>query len=206
MEGGGALVGDPLADDIGLAGVQIGLDLLRAEIAAGVVSPVKLAGVLLGLSLLAEAVIGRALGYQQMGVFAVQAPPLRLDVGAHRAAHVGAFVVIQAALGHGAVDDIGGAFHQTALVGILNAQDERAVIVPGDEPGIQGGAQVAHVHVAGGGGGEPGADAALGDAGLHLVKESLIDFHKMVPPLEIYTITHLALWPLRRRMSRKCEP
>lgn len=32
------LVGDALADDIGLAGVQVGLDFLRAQVAAGIVT------------------------------------------------------------------------------------------------------------------------------------------------------------------------
>lgn len=76
----------------------------------------------------------------------------------------------QAALRHGAVDDVRGALHQAALVGILNAEDELAAAVAGDEPGVQGGAEVAHVHVAGGGGGEAGTDAVLGDAGLHILK------------------------------------
>ena len=34
----------------------------------------------------------------------------------------------------------------------------------GDEPGVQGGAQIAHVHIARGGGGEPGAHLPVGDA------------------------------------------
>ena len=55
-------------------------------------------------------------------------------------------------------------------VGILNAEDELAAAVAGDQPGVEGGAEVAHVHVARGGGGEAGADAVLGDAGFHLLK------------------------------------
>ena len=54
------------------------------------------------------------------------------------------------ALGQGAVNYLCGALHLAGLVGVLNAQDERALAVPGDEPGVQGGAQVAHVHIAGG--------------------------------------------------------
>ena len=56
VEGGGALMGDPLADDIGLSGGQIGGDLLGAQIPAGIFRPVKVPGILLGLRLLTEAV------------------------------------------------------------------------------------------------------------------------------------------------------
>ena len=111
-----------------------------------------------------------ALLHQQLGVLAVQRPALGLDVGSHRAADVGALIPGQAALAQGGVDDLGGALHQAALVGILNAEDELAAAVAGDEPGVEGGAEVAHVHVARGGGGEAGADAVPGDAGFHLLK------------------------------------
>ena len=89
-----------------------------------------------------------ALLHQQLGVLAVQRPALGLDVGSHRAADVGALIPGQAALAQGGVDDLGGALHQAALVGILNAEDELAAAVAGDEPGVEGGAEVAHVHVA----------------------------------------------------------
>ena len=117
-----------------------------------------------------------------MGVLAVQIPPFRLDIGAHGAAHIGAFVMGQAALGHGAVDHVRGAFHQAALIGVLNAQDEGAVVVAGDEPGIQSGAQIAHVHVAGGRGGETGADRSLRNPRFHLFKKRLVECHENVPP------------------------
>ena len=58
MEGGGALVGDPLTDHVGLAGSQISGHFFLTQIPAGIVRPVKLAGVLLGFRLLAEAVVG----------------------------------------------------------------------------------------------------------------------------------------------------
>ena len=177
VEGGGPLVGDALADDVGLARVRPGLGLLRAHVPAGIVPPVKVTGILLGLALFAEAPVGRALGDQELCIAGIGVPPLRLDIGSHRAADVGTLVVGEAALGHGAVDDIRGALHLAGLVGILDAEDEGAVIVPGDEPGIEGGAQVANVHVAGGGGSEPGADLALGDACFHLLEVAGIDVH-----------------------------
>ena len=60
----------------------------------------------------------------------------------------------------------------TAYIEIPKKQgkSELAAAVAGDEPGVEGGAEVAHVHVARGGGGEAGADAVLGDAGFHLLK------------------------------------
>ena len=88
----------------------------------------------------------------------------------------------QAALGHGAVDHIRCTFHQAALVGVLNAEDEGAVVVAGDEPGIQSGAQIAHMHVAGGRGGETGADRSLRNPRFHLVKKRLVECHENVPP------------------------
>ena len=178
VEGGGALVGDPLTDHVGLAGGQIGGHLFLAQIPAGIVRPVKLAGVLLGFRLLAEAVVGCALFHQQLGVGQIQVPALGLDIGAGGAAHVRAFIVVQTALLHGAVDDVRRALHQTALVRVLDPEDEGAAGVAGDEPGVKRGAQVAHVHIAGGGGGEPGADLPLGDAGFHTLKKCLIQSHE----------------------------
>ena len=173
-EGGSPGRGNPLADDVGLPRVHPGLCLLRGQGAAGVGGPVPLAGILLALGLLAEAVVGVPPLHQKPGVPAVGVPALRLDVGGHRAAHVGALVMGQAALSHGAVDHVRGPLHQAALVRVLNAQDEGTAAVAGDEPGIQGGAQVAHVHVACGGGGEAGADSAPGNLGLHGLKIGVV--------------------------------
>ena len=85
--------------------------------------------------------------------------------------------MVQMALGQSAVNDLCGALHLTGLVGVLNAQDKCALVVPGDEPGVQGGAQIAHVHIAGGRGGESGADLPLGDLGLHLLKICHVQCH-----------------------------
>ena len=185
VEGGSALLGDLLADDIGHAGVQLGLDLLRAQ--AGAAAVVLVDGHALGHFLLlavlfvAEAAVGRTLLNEKLCVLAVEPLALGLDVGTCGAAHIGTFVVGQAALSHGLVDDVHGALHQAALVGVLNAQNEGALIVPGNEPGVEGSAQVAHVHIARGAGGEAGAHLSLGDPGFHLFKK----IHVVVPPLKI---------------------
>ena len=169
-EGGGPCMGDFLTDDIGLAGGQLGRNLLLGQAAAGVLSPVKISAVLLRLRFLAEAVIGVAFLHQQLGEFAIEPPALGLDIRPHRATHIGALVVGQSALGHGTVDELRGPLHLPSLVGVLQAEDELAAGFPGDEPGVQGGAEIAHVHVSGGRRGEPGADSPLGDLCLQLVK------------------------------------
>ena len=88
-----------------------------------------------------------------------------------------ALVVVQAALGQGAVNHLGGPFHLPGLIGVLDTEDEGALVVPGNEPGIQGGAQIAHVHIPRGGRGKPGADLPLGDLGLHLLKILHVQCH-----------------------------
>ena len=111
-----------------------------------------------------------ALFHQQLRVLLIQGPALGLHIGAHRAAHVRAFVMLQMALGHGLVDHIYRAFHQAALVRVLNAQDEFAVMVSCNQIGVEGGPQIAHMHIAGGRGGEAGTHLVFGDARLHFLK------------------------------------
>ena len=178
MEGGGPLGGDPLADDVGLAGLHPLQGLLQRHIAAGIGGPVELAGILLGLRLFAEAVVSAALFHQQAGVMAIGVPALGLDIGSHGAAHIGAFIVVQAALGHGAVDHVGSALHQAALVGILDSQDEGAAVVAGDQPGVQCRAQIAHMHIAGGRRREAGTHLSVGDFFLHLGK--IVHIHRHI--------------------------
>ena len=83
----------------------------------------------------------------------------------------------QTALGHCAVDHVRSALHQAALIGILNAKNKGSAAVAGNEPGIQRGAQVSHVHIAGGGGGEPCADFPLWNPGFHLLKKMGVKRH-----------------------------
>ena len=58
----------------------------------------------------------------------------------------------------GLVDDLHSPLYLTLLVGILDAQQEAAVIALCHQIGKQCGAQVSHVHIAGGAGGKTGAD------------------------------------------------
>ena len=177
---GGVTGGDLLTDDVGFPSGQLGVDLLLAQVAAVAVvfGHFALGGsgfpqlfqALLG----AEAAIGQALFHQQLGVFLIIGHPLGLDIGANGAAHVGAFVVVQVAALHGALDDGHSVLYLPLLVGILDAQDEFALVVAGDEVGVEGGAQVAHMHIAGGRGGKPSANLALGDACFHIFKPLII--------------------------------
>ena len=180
VEGRGALMRDALADDIGtaLGGETVGL--LAAHVAAGIVAPVKLAAVLLGLGLLAEAAVGVAALHQKLGVFLVERAALGLDVRGDGTADVRALVMLEVALGHGLVDHVHRALDQTALVGVLDAQDELALAVAGDEIRIERRAQVADVHVARGRGREARAHLAGRDAGFHIFKPAFI-FH-ILPP------------------------
>ena len=140
MERGGALLGDALADHVGLAGFHAAEGFLQRQVAAGVIGAVKAAGVLLGGALFAEAVVRAAFFHQQTGILAVGIPAFRLDIRSHGTAHIGALVVGEAALRHGAVDHIGGTLHQTTLIGVLNTQNERAALGAGDKPRVQSGA------------------------------------------------------------------
>ena len=77
----------------------------------------------------------------------------------------------KAAFRHRAVDDVRCALDETPLVGILDAENEGAAGVAGDEIGVERGAQVAHVHIARGARSEARADLAVRDARFHLLKK-----------------------------------
>ena len=93
-------------------------------------------GVLFGFRLFAEAAVRAALPAQKVGISAEQLAALGLDVRADGTAHVGALVVVETAFCKRLVDDVNRALHEPALVGVLDAQDEFAPGVAGDEPGI----------------------------------------------------------------------
>ena len=137
-----------------------------AIVAAQTVFPVEGVQPLLGT----EAPIGVTGIQQKLSILCIEIPALGLDVGADRAPQVRALIPVEATFAQCGVNDLGGAFHQAFLVGILNTENELAAAVAGDEPGVKGGAQIAHVHIAGGGWGEAGTDLAAGDAGLHSVE------------------------------------
>ena len=126
------------------------------------------------LGLLAEAAVGVAALYEQLGIIHVERAALGLHVGADGAAHVRALVVRQPALAHGLVYDVHGALDEAALVGILYSQYKLAAGAARDEIGVERGAQVADVHVARRARREAGTYLALGYARLHGFKPAFI--------------------------------
>ena len=177
MEGGGAACGDLLTDDVGQTCCELCLYFLTAQLSAGISFAVKLTAVLFGLGLFAEAVVSVTLFHQQLRELAVKTAALGLNVGTGGTAHIGTLVVGQTALSHGAVDHFGRTLHKAGLVGILNAEDKGTACVAGDEPGVERGAEIAHVHIARGRGCKTGADLAMGDAAFQFFKITHIDGH-----------------------------
>jgi len=174
-ETGRALARHLLADDEGFAGAHACDGLVVAQIPARADVLFNLLALLFGgfllLVLLAEAVVAAAFADEQVGVFAEQVAPLRLDIRPDRAAHVGALVVRETAFGQRFIDDVARALDKTALVGVLDAENEGAARTAGDQPGVERGAQIADVHVACRAGGKTGAHGPVRDARLHFFKK-----------------------------------
>ena len=193
MESGRSLVRDELADDIGptLGGETVGL--LAAHAAAGIVPAVKFAGVLLGGRLFAEAAVGMAALHEQLRVFLIEPAALGLHIGADRAADVRAFVVLEMALLHRPVYNVNSALDETPLIRVLNAENELALIVAGNEIGIERGTEIADVHVPRGRRGETRAYLARGDALFHILKPLHV-FHFVPPAPKYLRLTFLILF------------
>ena len=83
---------------------------------------------------------------------------LGLDIGAIIAAHIRALVIMKPRLPEGGINQFNGAGNLPFLVGVLNAQDELAVVLFGEQVGVQRRAQAPQMQVSGGAGGETGAD------------------------------------------------
>ena len=182
-------MGDLLPDDPRHTGVKTALHLFRGELAAGVVPAGEVAGILLRLGLVTEAVIGVAALDKALGIGEVGVAPLGLDVGADRAADVGAFVVVQAAVAQRFVNDLHRALDLTGLVGVLDAEQELAVRVAGDAPGVERRAQIADVHIPRRTRREAGADLAARNALFHFLKPCIV--HTDKPPKGLLSISHL---------------
>ena len=164
MEGDGALLGHLLTDNIRDAGSKLLLNLLGGQVAAVAIIAGRHAGSLLnGADLLqpvlvAEAVVGCALFHQLQRVVLEHSHALALDIGTDRTADVRPLIPDQAGFLQGVVDDIHRTLDIPLLVGILNAQDELAAVAARPEIGIQRGAQVAQMHIAGRAGRKARAD------------------------------------------------
>ena len=66
--------------------------------------------------------------------------------------------------------------HQAALIGVLDAEDERAVVAAGDQPGIERRAQIADVHIARGAGREAVRTFPLSGCAPISSKKSIVGF------------------------------
>ena len=182
-------MGDLLADDPRHTGVKTALHLFRGKIAAGVVLASEVAGVLFGFGLVAEAVIGVAALHEALGVGKIGVAPLGLHIRADRTADVGAFVVVKTAVAQRFINDLDRALYLAGLVGVLNAEQELAVRVAGDAPGVERRAQIAHVHIPRGARREAGAYLAVRDALFHFLKPCIV--HTDKPPKGLLSFSHL---------------
>ena len=206
VERGAAFVRDALPDDIWLPCCDAALCLFERKITAGADVLFDLLALFSGffVGFLAEAVIRAAPFHEQVSIFAEQAAPLGLDIRADRAADVRAFVMVESTFGQRLIDDIDRAVHQAALIGVLDAEDERAVVAAGDQPSIERRAQIADVHVARGAGREAGAHLPFRDARFHFLKK----IHRGIPPVSKF-ISHIipcflrAVNPFPRFLSRR---
>ena len=100
----------------------------------------------------AETAIGCALFHQKLSIFFVNFPTLSLDIGAYRAAHIGAFIVVKTAVCHGPLDNGHCVLDLPLLIGVFDTKNEIAAGMPGDKVGVKCSSQIAHMHIAGGAG------------------------------------------------------
>ncbi len=158
--------GDFEADGEGLAAVGAGLRLLGAEVAgaAGVFRGL-LGGHLrlaLGFELFRsfEGAVGVAAGEQLVGVLAIDFGAFGLAIGAARAADVGAFIPTEAEPAQGIEDHLLAGVDEAGAVGVLDAQDELAAALGGEDVVEQADVGGADVRVAGGGRSDADADGS----------------------------------------------
>ena len=127
--------------------------------------------------------------HEALGVGKIGVAPLGLHIRADRTADVGAFVVVKTAVAQRFINDLDRALYLAGLVGVLNAEQELAVRVAGDAPGVERRAQVAHVHIPRGARREAGAYFAARDALFHFLKPCIV--HTDKPPKGLLSFSHL---------------
>ena len=167
---GDRLVGHPEADNGGAAlGLVRGL-LLGAQLAAVAVVAGRLAGGAGGLAagvqllLRAVAVVGVTGVQQLLGDVLVEVHALRLAVRRVRAADLGALVPVEAQPAHRVEQLVVRLLGVAGRVGVLDAEDQGSLVVPGERPVEQGSADQAHVGVTGGRRAETYADGCASHA------------------------------------------
>ena len=161
MEGGLALQGDLEAhhrhDALGLVvGTLFGGQIATvAVVAKGWLAPTPLLLPQLGQALRAAvAVVGMA-GFDELAsVLLVDVQPLGLEVGAVVAPHLGPLVPLQAQPAQALHDVVQGILAIAGAVRVLDAQDEDAVVVAGEEPVEESRPGSPHMEITRGAGGE----------------------------------------------------
>ena len=107
--------------------------LARVIVFEGDAQALGLFALTLDLFLTAEAIMRAAKLDQLFGIFFIHWQPLGLDIRAMFSADVRSLIMFQADRAQRVIDDIGGAFHQTSLVGVLDAKDEVSAFVLGNQ-------------------------------------------------------------------------
>ncbi|MCY1514001.1 hypothetical protein D9M68_485270 [compost metagenome] len=164
-----AFVGHLHAHHMGFVGGDAALRLGRIDVqAVAVVARGFLVGHLLGAHLVetlggAEAREGMPLADQLVGILLVDRAALALPVRAVRAADVRALVPLDAEPAQGVEDLLFGFAGRTQLVGILDAQDELAAVLPCEAQVEQSDIGGADVRIAGGRRRDTGANGGHGD-------------------------------------------
>ncbi|MGY3679455.1 hypothetical protein ACVWXU_003078 [Streptomyces sp. TE33382] len=167
---GERLVGHPEADDGGAALGLVRGDPLGREVAAVAVVAGRLAGraggVAPGVELLgrAVAVVRVAGGEELLGDVLVDVHALRLAVRGVRAADTGALVPVEAEPAHRVEQLVVRLLGVARRVGVLDTEDQGALVVPGEGPVEESCPDQAHMGVAGRGGTETYADGSVNHA------------------------------------------
>ena len=163
---GDLALGHPEPDDrLAVLGAE-GLDLLVGQLAAEPVVPHHLGagGLAPRLDLVggAVAVVGELALAQPREDVGVDVRALRLAVRAERATLERALVPVEAEPLHDLDQALVGLLGVAGGVGVLDAEDERAAVVAGERPVVEGRPGQADVRAAGRGRGHPDADGPVG--------------------------------------------
>ena len=135
-----------LADDVGIAVFQVLVNDLLRQVAAGAVIAAEFAGRVI-LVRIAEAVIGMAEFDELFGVFLVYGFALALDVRSVVAAEARSLIGDDVGSSERILYEIHGISDIARLVGVLDAQDEIAMLGFREQIGVERSAQIADMHI-----------------------------------------------------------
>ena len=168
---------DARADLLGRQG-QRGGEFLAHGVVVGEGFAARLGFVAQGVELLGrvEGVVGPARLDELQSVLEVDLAPLALAVGGVGAADTDAFVDLDAAPAERLQDILLGSGDEALRVGILDAEDHRAPVLPGEEVVVEGRADAANVQRSGGAGCE-----AHPNGSFHIVFR-ILNAHRVVWP------------------------